>query len=173
MDLSTSPRITNLVVKVVLCFDITLDLLTFVFDKVDYRPERFNGAIVKEFGCTLLVFRNGKINIVGAKSMDMVAKAVKGFCNSMYQPYEYEEMLLVNLVATGSVGKQVNLTKIAQQWPKIISYHPELYPAAYYSESKDQKPKVSIFHTGKLVFTGFKSVDDVNDYFARISILLE
>ena len=173
MDKTTSPRITNLVVKFVLNFEITLNFLQFVLDKVDYRPKRFNGAIVKDFGVTLLVFRNGKVNVVGAKSLDGAETAMKKFCELMGHPYTYKQMDMVNLVATASVGKQLNLTHIAQKFPSMISYHPELYPAAYYTEDKHSKPKVLIFHTGKLVFTGFKSFDNVNNIYCKLLTLFQ
>ena len=172
MQGATSPRVTNLVVKFTLDFDITLEFLQFVLEKVDYRPQRFNGAIVKDNGCTLLVFWNGKINVVGAKMMEQAEAAVRRLCELMDQPVNIKEMQLVNLVASASLGKSLNLNKLTESLPTQVSYNPDLYPAAYYTESRSEKPKVLIFHTGKLVFTGFKSIEAVNELYTKLSLLL-
>ena len=172
MDNVVLPKITNMVIKFVLDFDIELSFLQFVFTNIDYRPQRFNGAIVKDFGCTLLVFRNGKINVVGVQSIDQAKDAIKEFCKSLSQPNTVKEMVMVNLVASASLDRQINLQKLAENFSHCISYHPELYPAAYYSKSKYDKSKVLIFHTGKLVFTGFKSKEHVNNVFFNLFNLI-
>lgn len=167
------PKITNMVIKFVLDLQIDLSFLQFVFSNVDYRPQRFNGAIVKDFGCTLLVFRNGKINVLGVKEIENAVKAIKSFCECLDAPYTCKEMEMVNLVACAALGKKINLARIASDYKDLISYRPEIYPAAYYTNGKKEKPKVLIFHTGKLVFTGFKSFTHVNLIYSKIKNLLD
>lgn len=171
MDSSTSPVVSNIVISYTLNFSIVLEFLEFVLDNVKYNKNKFNGAICKDFGCCLLIFRNGKINVVGAKTEKIADDAIKLFCEKTYNPLEIKEKRIVNMVASSFIGTGINLLKLMERSSGEFDYHPELFPSAYYSVSGTRE-KVAIHHTGKLVFTGFKTAQNIqNVHHSLLNIL--
>lgn len=167
MEQIRSLKICNIVIKYIVPFDIKLDLLKFVVKNVDYRVKRFNGAIVKDFGCCLLVFRNGRINVVGAKSEMQADNAIREFCDAVQQPGVNYEKTIVNLVASCDMEERIDLGSLQNKFPKYFQFFPEIYPAAYF-KLPDMTAKVLVFHTGKLVFTGFKTNEDMNFVYDKL-----
>ena len=165
----TSPQITNIVSCYSLPFDIDLKNLVTHYPKVDYRPGRFNGAIVKRKANCLLIFRNGKVNVVGNKNIDDANEGIVELCKNLGRTCKIQGRI-VNIVATCGLGYPVILNEIVNSTNGVFEYNPEIYPAAYYRIGKS---RISVFHTGKLVFTGFTSVTDLYDAFDEISLLIK
>ena len=72
--------VKNIAVALITGHQIDLDTFAKVNpEKVRFNPESFAGAIYKhELSITLTVFRNGKINVTGIKSIDDLALLDKG-----------------------------------------------------------------------------------------------
>ncbi|MEI8364293.1 MAG: TATA-box-binding protein [archaeon] len=159
----------------------TLDLynLAAAIPDVEYEPEQFPGAIfkIKEPKVSLLLFKNGKIIISGAASeKDIVAgikKATKLIAEiqkevSTKKTPKYE---IVNLVATSSLGKTVDLFEAAVTLDDI-EYEPEQFPGAII---RLYNPKITIllFKNGKLICAGAKSEDDIRKSVNKVKALLK
>lgn len=168
MDTTTSPRVTNMVVTYSLPFDIILSNLSNIYHSVDYRPKRFNGAIIKRSKNCMLVFRNGKVNVVGNKKKQDADEAICELCSKLGEFSENIQGKIVNIVATCSLGYPIILNDLAKNGD--FEYNPEIYPAAYYIIGKS---KVSVFHTGKLIFTGFTNKTDIVNSFDEVSLLIK
>lgn len=60
---------------------VTLDLFNLAekVDNIEYEPEQFPGAIMKlkEFGTSLLLFKNGKVIVAGAKSEKIIRSSLR------------------------------------------------------------------------------------------------
>jgi hypothetical protein len=65
-------KIDNITSTFSLNSNINLNLLYKSCDNVRYNPERFPGLFLKECNITAIIFRNGKINILGCKSTNEV-----------------------------------------------------------------------------------------------------
>lgn len=167
MNEVTYPRITNMVVAFSLPFQINLNQLANIYPQTDYRPKRFNGAIIKRKINCLLVFRNGKINVVGSKSLEDAEDAVNELCSYLHQKKEYTSRI-VNIVAACGLGQPIVLNDLAKNGD--FEYNPEIYPAAYYVIGK---AKISVFHTGKLIFTGFTNFVDILNSFDEVNLLIK
>lgn len=168
MEEMTFPRVTNIVISYTVPFVIDLRKLHAHYPEIDYRPERFNGAILKRKRNCLLIFRNGKINVVGSKTVRDAYNELRELCRRMGQRCRNYSKRIVNMVGTANLNFPVNLQKLAES--KQFSFNPEIYPAAYY---KFGKATVSIFHTGKLVFTGFLNRREMNNAYNEVHLSIK
>ncbi len=160
-------KIVNLVASSNL--NATLDLynLATAVPEVEYEPEQFPGAILKiaEPKVSLLLFKNGKIIVSGASSERNIKIAIKKAMNIIHEVQSdvkvktrvsYE---IVNLVATSSLPKQLNLFDVALKLDNI-EYEPEQFPGAI-ARLYDPKVTVLLFKNGKLICAGAKSEEDI------------
>jgi transcription initiation factor TFIID TATA-box-binding protein len=71
--------LTNIVASADLKMNLDLFKVATELPDIEYEPEQFPGAIVKlrDLQVSLLVFKNGKIIIAGAKSLEKIEKAIK------------------------------------------------------------------------------------------------
>lgn len=160
--------VTNIVLKFCLPFDIDLHKLKDHFENTDYRPKRFNGAIVKTKNNCMLVFRNGKVNVVGSKTEESAHAVIDQLCGKLGHSNINCKGQVVNIVAKSTLGRAINLQNLGSDGE--FEYNPELYPAAYY---KFGKAKVSVFHTGKLIFTGFTIRNDLFDAHDEVNLAIK
>ena len=67
---------------------------------------------------------------------------------------------IVNVVATATLEKPVDLELLRQQLPKHVTWDQDIYGGrvAYY-KTEEMEGKVSIFWSGKLISVGTKSVE--------------
>lgn len=63
---------------------------------------------------------------------------------------------IVNVVASGSLGVELDLNAIAQELPEIVDYDPDKYPGAYFRFGESQ-PLITLYRTGKYIITGADS----------------
>jgi TATA-box binding protein (TBP) (component of TFIID and TFIIIB) len=70
--------IQNIVAKAYLGFNIDIDRLSEVLERVIYEPEIFPAAIyyMDRPRLTMLIFQNGKTIIAGAKSEEEIARSI-------------------------------------------------------------------------------------------------
>lgn len=66
------------------------------------------------------------------------------------------EVAIVNVVATATLDRSVDLDSLPKLFPRFISYDPEVYFAAYF-KSDNMEGKVSIFSSGKMISVGTRS----------------
>ena len=106
---------------------------------------------------TILLFPNGTIQLLGQLTDKQITscqlllqKLLKR--NSLSEPQVKTMTVVCNLKRTFSF---TNLSSTNQHF----FYEPELFPALQIT--KWQPMHVTLFHTGKVVFTGVKNIDDV------------
>ncbi|WP_336346191.1 TATA-box-binding protein [Halalkalicoccus ordinarius] len=63
---------------------------------------------------------------------------------------------VVNVVASGSLGLELDLVTIEEELSDIVDYDPEMYPGAYIHLGESY-PLVTIYRTGKYIITGADS----------------
>jgi transcription initiation factor TFIID TATA-box-binding protein len=63
---------------------------------------------------------------------------------------------IVNVVASGSLGVEFDLEKVATDMGSVAEYNPKKYPAIYI-RFKDDTPLVTLYRTGKYIITGSES----------------
>ncbi len=160
--------------------DQNMDLLAMmdVFRNVEYRPKQFPGLVfrLKYPKTTTLIFRSGKMVCTGAKSEKLAISAVRKVVREVKKAgfiiVGSPKIEIVNIVSTANVGGEVDL-EVASDILDNVMYEPEQFPGLIY-RMEEPKMVILIFATGKMVLTGAKRTDQVNEAVEKIiSILIE
>ena len=172
-------KIQNVVATVDLRCKIKLNQAASIMParEVRYIPEQFPGVIVKikKPRVTILIFSTGKLVITGAKSAEMIREAVEVISELLREVghnIAYEVTITVqNIVASGTLGKRINL-ELAALLLEHTMYEPEQFPGLIY---RMQEPKVVLllFQSGKLVCTGAKKEEYVDQSIQKVYSLLK
>jgi transcription initiation factor TFIID TATA-box-binding protein len=157
-----------------------LDLPTIAssLEGSEYEPERFPGLIyrLKEPKTATLLFHSGKVVCTGAKSLEQVKMAIEKVTKQLEKAgihIKIEPKIEVqNIVASSDLGQSINLNAIAITLGlERVEYEPEQFPGLVY---RLDVPKVVLllFGSGKLVCTGARKPQDVEDAVDKITIAL-
>jgi len=79
-------------------------------------------------------------------------------------------MEIINIVATGDLGEEINLNDLSLMLPTKFRYDPKVYHCGYL---KVDNKSISIFSSGKYIMLGLKSRDEVNKLFSKMVDVLE
>ncbi|MEE8402357.1 MAG: TATA-box-binding protein [Candidatus Hydrothermarchaeaceae archaeon] len=157
-------KVENVVASTALGRQIDLEYISATLSGAEYEPEQFPGLVfrLKEPKVTSLMFRNGKIICAGAKSVKDVEAAIEKIVSELrtigVDVDKTSEIVVQNIVATASVGANLNLDAIAVGLDNT-EYEPEQFPGLVYRMS-DPKVVFLLFGSGKMVITGAKSRED-------------
>ena len=160
-------EVQNIVASVDLKTDLDLVELASLLEEAEYDPDSFPALIVKlkEPKVSFLVFRNGKINCTGAKSVRVaekgVAELVKRLGSLGIKIKARPEVLVTNVVATVDLGVTLNLDELALNIENV-EYEPEQFPGLVY-KPYGSNISVLVFGTGKLVLAGMKQASDAEE----------
>ena len=167
-------------VVAVASLDQKMDLMAImkIFRNVKYRPKRFPGLVfrIKRPKTATLIFSSGKMVCTGAKSEKMaisaVRKVVRELRNEGFIIRGSPKIEIVNMVGTADVGGDVDIEAVSDILDNTM-YEPEQFPGLIY-RMKEPKVVILMFRSGKLVLTGGKSEEQVNEAVDKIvSILTE
>lgn len=82
-----------------------------------------------------------------------------------------ENFKVTNIVVKMNAGKGVDYNKMLQENPSKFSYEPELFPGIHYRI--DERTVATIFHTGRIYITGFKSIERAEEECLKLQMLLD
>ncbi len=159
-------RVVNIVVSTSLEHDIPLEKMAATLSNTEYNPEQFPGLVIriKEPKTSALIFSSGKVVCTGARSMDKVEESIKKIIKSLekigIKIKIKPEVKIQNIVASGSVGMDLNLNTLAMKLDNT-EYEPEQFPGLVY-KLKEAKATFLLFSNGKIVCTGTKSEAEVH-----------
>lgn len=159
-------EVVNIVVSASLGHDIPLEKMAATLSNTEYNPEQFPGLVIriKEPKTSALIFSSGKIVCTGARSMDKVHESIRKIIKSLEKinvKIKIEpEVKIQNIVAAGSVGMDLNLNVLAMKLENT-EYEPEQFPGLVY-KLPERKATFLLFSNGKIVCTGTKSEQEVN-----------
>lgn len=166
-------KVVNIVVSASLNHDIPLEKMAATLSNTEYNPEQFPGLVlrIKEPKTSALIFSSGKIVCTGARSMDKVeesiGKIVKILEKMGIKITIKPEIKIQNIVASGSVGMDLNLNELAMKLDNT-EYEPEQFPGLVYKLA-EAKATFLLFSNGKVVCTGTKSEKEV---YAALDMLI-
>lgn len=159
-------EVVNIVVSASLGHDVPLEKMAATLSNTEYNPEQFPGLVlrIKEPKTSALIFSSGKIVCTGARSMEKVHESIRKIMKSLekinVKIKEEPKVTIQNIVASGSIGMDLNLNILAMKLDNT-EYEPEQFPGLVYKLS-DQKATFLLFSNGKIVCTGTKSEQEVN-----------
>ena len=159
-------KVVNIVVSTSLKHDIPLEKMAATLSNTEYNPEQFPGLVIriKEPKTSALIFSSGKVVCTGARSMDKVEESIKKIIKSLekinFKITIKPEIKIQNIVASGSVGMDLNLNTLAMKLENT-EYEPEQFPGLVYKLAA-AKATFLLFSNGKVVCTGTKSEKEVH-----------
>ncbi|MBU0628354.1 MAG: TATA-box-binding protein [Nanoarchaeota archaeon] len=159
-------KVVNIVVSTSLEHDIPLEKMAATLSNTEYNPEQFPGLVIriKEPKTSALIFSSGKVVCTGARSMDKVHESIKKIIKSLekinIKITIKPEVKIQNIVASGSVGMDLNLNTLAMKLENT-EYEPEQFPGLVY-KLNEAKATFLLFSNGKIVCTGTKSEKEVH-----------
>lgn len=164
-------EVVNIVVSSSLEHDIPLEKMAATLSNTEYNPEQFPGLVlrIKDPKTSALIFSSGKIVCTGARTMENVKQSIQKIIKSL-EKIDVKitidpEIKVQNIVASGSVGMDLNLNVLAMKLENT-EYEPEQFPGLVYklsSKKKSGKATFLLFSNGKVVCTGTKSEDAVHE----------
>lgn len=193
IEIEIIPTIQNIVSTAQLNCKLKLKEIALQEQNTQYEPKRFSALImrIKEPRTTSLIFDNGKIVVLGAKTEEDSFKACKRIRNiirSLNYPAELTNFKIQNIVGSSDVKFQISLSQLNFNIREHVSesrvgYEPEVFPGLIYrlipdksqnSEKNEKSPNITllIFASGNIVITGGKNRNQIYDAFKKIYPLL-
>lgn len=170
-------KIVNVVASASLDQKIDLKAILKVFRNVEYRPKQFPGLVyrLKRPKTATLIFGSGKMVCTGAKSDNQARVAV----NKIVRELEGKgliksgepKIVIQNMVASANLHGKIDLETAADVLDNVM-YEPEQFPAIIYRMA-DPKTVLLLFASGKIVCTGAKSAEMVDESVSKIYGILK
>ncbi len=170
-------EIVNIVVSSDLKHDVPLEKMAATLSNTEYNPEQFPGLVlrIKEPKTSALIFSSGKIVCTGARTMEQVDEAIQKIIKSLekinIKITIKPEVTIQNMVASGSVGMDLNLNKLTIKLDNT-EYEPEQFPGLVY-KLNEAKATFLLFSNGKIVCTGTKSEDEAKAALEKLIVNLK
>jgi transcription initiation factor TFIID TATA-box-binding protein len=79
---------------------------------------------------------------------------------------------VVNVVGSGSLGREFDLSVVSEELDSVADFDPGKYPGIYVRFSEDSA-LVTVYRTGKFIVTGADSVEELQGVKAEFLALLE
>ena len=160
--------IENIVASTILAEKLDLNQVALALDGAEYEPEQFPGLVyrLKEERTAILLFRSGKANCTGAKTIDSVQRTIKTVSKKLEKAglsgvVKDPTITVQNIVAVYDLKNDLNLNAIAITLGlERVEYEPEQFPGLVYRVA-DPKVVMLLFGSGKVVCTGAKKVEDI------------
>jgi transcription initiation factor TFIID TATA-box-binding protein len=167
--------IQNIVASANVGTELDLNKLALTMGGTEYEPEKFPGLIyrLKDPKSATLLFRSGKLVCTGSRTLQQVKQSIEMVVENVKKagtPITGSPTIVVqNIVASADLGQAINLNAIAISLGlERVEYEPEQFPGLVY---RLNEPKVCIllFGSGKLVCTGARTPQDVEDAVKKIT----
>ena len=184
----SSLQVCNIVATTQLKSELDLAVLSQNYEFITNKPERkrrkcdekqknkFSGAVARFANpkSSCLLFPNGKIVCVGAKTMSDVKTTIDKVAKLVNAPLIISSEITVrNVVGTFSFGKELKLQNLYEKLRlhHKLSFEPELFPGIKIQVGPDNII-ANVFRSGKVVVTGASSVAKLHKGFAKTTRLL-
>ena len=159
--------------------DVKFDLekLTRFLDGARYDPEVFPGISYKSEDppASFLIFASGKMNCVGAKSMNDAKLAIKKLTRKLQKTgikvKSEPKVKVQNIVASFDFAREFDLERIARSFENT-EYEPEVFPGLVF-RLDEPKVVVLLFVSGKGVCAGAKNMSDIKKAAVKITKLIK
>lgn len=156
--------------------EFNLERLVKSLDGARYDPESFPGVIYRSENppASFLIFVSGKMNCVGAKSMNDAKLAIKKLTRKLKRARikvkSAPKLEVHNIVASVDFGRKFDIEHIARRFENT-EYEPEVFPGLVF-RLDDPKAVLLLFVSGKGVCAGAKSIRDVKRAVQKINKII-
>ena len=167
---SMDPRIVNVVSLAIYNSTFGLYEISTNIRNAEYNPKRMKAVTIKikDPEVTARVFGNGKITIMGCKTIEDGHKAAKKFCKLLrkvgYENLKLAKLEIASIVAVANTQFNVQIDRLARTEPHqhFSTYNPDNFPGLVY---KLAEPKVTmiIFQSGSIIMNGAKTIEQLKE----------
>ncbi|MFO7678298.1 MAG: TATA-box-binding protein [Thermoplasmatota archaeon] len=161
-------KVENIVASTIFADKLDLDVIATSLEEAEYEPEQFPGLVYRLSNpkTATLLFRSGKANCTGAKTIEDVRKTVDIISDKLkklsVKVNKNLDIVVQNMVATADLGGELNLDEVAIAFGlENVEYEPEQFPGLVY-RVRDPKVVMLLFGSGKIVCTGGRNTEDVS-----------
>ena len=161
-------KVQNIVASTTFAEKLDLDVIAQSFEEAEYEPEQFPGLVyrLKNPKTATLLFKSGKANCTGAKTIEDVRTTIKIIAEKLekigVKIHKNPEIVIQNMVATSDLGGELNLSEVAISLGlENVEYEPEQFPGLVY-RIKEPKVAMLLFGSGKIVCAGARKIEDVS-----------
>ena len=186
------PQIQNIVSTADLKCNLNLKEIALQEQNVEYNPKRFSGLImkIKNPKATALIFSNGKIVCLGAKTEEDSKAACHKFgkiIKSLGYHVVLKDFKIQNIVGSCNVKFPISLpdlnNKIHEYMKAKVFFEPEIFPGLichFFSHNlqdnaeNEKKAKIVflIFSSGNIVIAGAKNRHQIYEAFSKVYSVL-
>eukprot|EP01012_Entosiphon_sulcatum_P056077 TRINITY_DN7909_c0_g1_i1.p1 TRINITY_DN7909_c0_g1~~TRINITY_DN7909_c0_g1_i1.p1 ORF type:complete len:293 (+),score=66.58 TRINITY_DN7909_c0_g1_i1:38-880(+) len=172
-----TPVIENCVCQCHLGTNLDLREIAIRARNMEYNPQSFSACVMRmrEPRATALIFSTGKMILTGCKSEEEAKLAAKK-CARLIQKLGFNVRFLQyrvqNVVALIDVRFPIRLEQLHRRYLTESTYEPEVFPSLTYRLT-EPKLTAMIFCSGKVVFTGARSVADIRLAIPKICKMLD
>ncbi len=159
-------KVENVVANARIADELDLNYIESQLEDAVFTKKKFPGLVyrTKEPKSAFLIFRSGKVVCTGSKTEEGVRKVMDKLSADLrgigVEVVEHPEFKVQNIVASASVGRELNLGAIVLGLElEGMEYEPEVFPGLVY-RIKEPKSAILIFSSGRLVITGGKTIED-------------
>jgi len=170
-------NVENVVASATLDQKIDLQAVLKVFQNAEYHPKQFPGLVfrLKRPKTATLIFTSGKMICTGAKSekqaKSAIRRVVRDLRNSGIIILSQPKIDIVNIVASGNLGGSIDLEEAVRVMDNVM-YEPEQFPGLIH-RMDDPKVVLLLFSSGKIVCTGAKNEQMIQEAMERLSKMLK
>lgn len=166
------PELQNIVSTVNFRCLLNLKDIAMKARNAEYNPKRFAAVImrIREPKTTALIFQSGKMVCTGAKSVELSKLAAKRYAAIIRKlgfDAKFSDFKIQNIVGSCDVKFPIRLEQLSAEHENFSTYEPELFPGLVY-RMVDPKIVLLIFVSGKIVLTGAKEKEHINQAFRKI-----
>lgn len=170
-------KMENIVASTTLAKKLDLEKIAQSSEDTKYEHEKFPGLIYRLSNpkAAVLLFRNGKANITGAKSIegiynvvDIIVKKLRMLGADVFKNKDIK-IVIQNMVAISDLGAKIDLNEVAMSLGlENVEYEPEQFPGLVYRVEKS-KTVILLFASGKIVCTGARRIKDLLEVVEKLS----
>jgi len=122
-----------------------------------------------------IIYRNGRVRCMGLNSFKGITLIIKRFKKQFLEKdikiKIIDPLKITNLVMTYNFNKKIDLEKFVLN--NRSEYNPKSFPGVIYKfKIRNENNTALVFNSGKVIFTGFKKIEDINDAVIKLKKLL-
>ncbi len=165
-------KVQNIVATSSLGKPVSLTKLARSQSNTEYNPEQFPGLVLRiaKPKSAVLVFSSGNLVCTGTKSVaqvkEVIEQVIKQLAKIGVKITDKPKITVQNIVASGNINVDLNLNILALELENT-EYEPEQFPGLVY-KLDDPTTTFLLFSNGKLVCTGTKSRQQLDDAIAQL-----
>jgi transcription initiation factor TFIID TATA-box-binding protein len=156
-------KICNITAKFCVKISLDINLIRTNFPEITSPiGNKFRGLVfrIPSPKSTFLIFENGKIVCVGARDHSHAlhgARVLVKLIKTIYPKAKLNNFKINNIVTHAHMTERIDLVKLYYAFPSRCFYEPELFPGLKFT-LVEPKAMVLIFHTGKVIITGVRTL---------------